>query len=91
MLDQSLTFPSSELKTREGGSQRTSSSTSGFRGPDTGGLSPGNPHLGWFSVGVRRLEEARATGHACRDACSGLLTQTSLRSSGGAGNFRIVH
>ena len=41
-------------------------------------------HLGWFSVGERRLEKARATGLTCRDACSGLLTRLRLRSPGGA-------
>ena len=35
--------------------------------------------------GVRRLEEARATGLACRDPYSRLLTRLSLRSSGRAG------
>ena len=42
--------------------------------PDAGAQGPGarpkalscrHPHLGWFSVGVRRLEEARATGLQC--------------------------
>ena len=56
-------------------------------GPGAGpeALSWRNPHLGWFSVGVRRLEEARATGLACRDAYSRLLTPSSLRSPGGPG------
>ena len=62
--------------------------------PDSGTQGPGArpkalscilPHLSWFSVGVRRLEEARATGLACRGAHSRLLTQSSLRSSGGRG------
>ena len=62
--------------------------------PDSGPQGPGagpeafscrHPHLGWFSVGVRRLEEARATGLACRDAYSRLLTRSSLRSPGGPG------
>ena len=48
-------------------------------------LSCRHPHLGWFSVGVRRLEEARATGLACRGAYSRLLTQSSFRSPGGPG------
>ena len=60
--------------------------------PDSGAQGPGarpkapscrHPGLGWFSVGVRRLEEARATGLACRGAHSHLLTRSSLRSPGG--------
>ena len=59
----------------------------GPRGPEPGQrpLSCRHPHLGWFSVGVRRLEEARATGLACRGAHSHLLTRSSLRSPGGPG------
>ena len=66
--------------------------------PDSGAQGPGarpkalscrHPNLGWFSVGVRRLEEARATGLACRDAYSRLLTRSSLRSPGGLG-FRSI-
>ena len=62
--------------------------------PDSGAQGPGarpkalsckHPHPGWFSVGVRRLEEARATGLACRGAHSRLLTRSSLRSPGGPG------
>ena len=62
--------------------------------PDSGAQGPGarpkalscrHPHLGWGSVGVRRLEEARATGLACRGAHSRLLTRSSLRSPGGPG------
>ena len=62
--------------------------------PDSGAQGPGarpkalscrHPHLGWFSVGVRRLEEARATGLACHGAHSRLLTRSSLRSPGGPG------
>ena len=62
--------------------------------PDSGAQGPGarpkalacrHPDLGWFSVGVRRLEEAGATGLACRDAHSRLLTRSSLRSPGGPG------
>ena len=58
--------------------------------PDSGAQGPGarpkalscrHPHLGWFSVGVRRLEEARATGLACRGAHSHLLTRSSLHPS----------
>ena len=85
MFEQKLIFLSFWRMIRAGGSLRTSSSTSGFRGPGPGGLCPGTPHLSWFSVGVRRLEEARATGIACRDACSCLLTLSSLRSPGGPG------
>ena len=83
MCDRDLTFLSFGRMIRGGGSHRTSSSTSGFRGPGAGGVCPGNPHLGWFSVGVRRLEEECATGLACRDVCSRLLTRSSLRSPGG--------
>ena len=62
--------------------------------PDSGAQGPGarskalscrHPHLDWFSVGVRRLEEADTTGLACRDTCSRLLTRWSLRSPGGPG------
>ena len=62
--------------------------------PDSGAQGPGarpkalscrHPHLGWFSVGGRRLEEARATGLACPGAHSRLLTRLSLRSPGGPG------
>ena len=61
---------------------------------DSGALGPGarpkalscrQPHLGLFSVSVRRFEERRATGHACRGAHSRLLTRSSLRSPGGPG------
>ena len=48
-------------------------------------LSCRHPDLGWFSVGVRQLEEALATGLACRGAHSRLLTRSSLRSLGGPG------
>ena len=60
---------------------------SGAQGPGARpkALSCRQPHLGWFLVGVRRLEEARATGLACRDAYSRLLTLWSLRSPGGPG------
>ena len=60
---------------------------SGAQGPAARpkALSCRHPHLGWFSVGVRRLEEARATGLACRGAHSRLLTWSSLRSPGGRG------
>ena len=63
--------------------------------PDSGAQGPGarpealscqHPHLGWFSVGMTRLEEARATGFACRGAYSRLLTRLSLRSPGGPGD-----
>ena len=63
--------------------------------PDSGAQGPGarskalscrHPHLGWFSVGVRRLEQARATGLACRGAYSRLVTRSSLRSPGGTGD-----
>ena len=62
--------------------------------PDSGAQGPGakpkalscrHPDLGWFSVGVTRLEEARAMGLACRGAYSRLLTRLSLRSLGGPG------
>ena len=42
-------------------------------------------HLGLFSVGVGRLEEARATALTCRDTYSRLLTRLSSRSPGGPG------
>ena len=42
-----------------------------------------NPNPGWFSVGVRQLAEARATGLPCRDGYSHLLTRLSLRSPRG--------
>ena len=60
---------------------------SGAQGPGARpkALSCRHPHLGWFSVGVRRLEEARATGLACRGAHSRLLTRSTLRSPGGPG------
>ena len=60
---------------------------SGAQGPGARptALSCRHPNLGWFSVGVRRLEEARATGLACRGAHSRLLTRSSLRSPGGRG------
>ena len=48
-------------------------------------LSCRHPHLGWFSVGVRQLEEARATVLACRGAHSHLLTRSSLPSPGEPG------
>ena len=89
MFDQSLTFLSFGRMIRGGGSHPTSPSTSGFTGPGARSQAKGPvlqaPHLGWCSVGVRRLEEARATGLACRDACSRLLTRLSLHSSGGRG------
>ena len=62
--------------------------------PDSGAQGPGAKpkalscrrlHLGWFSVGVRRLAEARAKGLAYRGAHSRLLTRLSLRSPGGPG------
>ena len=62
--------------------------------PDSGAQGPGDrqkalscrhPRLDWFSVGMRRLEEARATGLACRGAHSGLLTRSGLRSARGRG------
>ena len=62
--------------------------------PDSGAQGPGarpnalscrHPHLGWFSVGVRRLEEAPATGLACRGEHSRLLIWSGLRSRGGPG------
>ena len=62
--------------------------------PDSGTQGPGarpealscrHPHLGWFSVGVRRLEEARATGFTCHGAYSRLLTWSCLRSPRGPG------
>ena len=62
--------------------------------PDSGARGPGarrkalpcrHPHLGWFSVGLRRLEEARATRLACRDSYSRLLTRSSFRLPGGPG------
>ena len=62
--------------------------------PNAGAQGPGarpkalscrHPHLGWFSVGVRRVEQARATELACRGAHSRLLTWLSLRSPGGPG------
>ena len=52
--------------------------------PDSGAQGPGArpkalscrlPNLGWFSVGVRRLEEARTTGLTCRDTYPRLLTR----------------
>ena len=89
MFDRSLTFLSSGRMTLRGGSHRTSSSTYGFWGPGAGSqakaLSCRHPHVGWFSVGVRRLEEARATRLACRGAHSRLLTRSNLRSPGGLG------
>ena len=48
-------------------------------------LSYRHPHVGWSSVGARQLEEAGATGLACRGAHSRLLTLSSLRSPGGPG------
>ena len=84
MCDGSLTFLSFGGMIRIG-SRHTFSSTSGFRSSGAGGLRSGNPHLGWFSIGVRRHEEARATGLACRDACSHRLTRSRLRSPGGPG------
>ena len=64
---------------------------SGAQGPGARpkALSCRHPHLGWFSVGVRRLEEARATGLTCRGTHSHLLTPSSLRSPGGRG-FEVV-
>ena len=62
--------------------------------PDSGAQGPGarqkalfcrHPQLGWFSVGVRRLKEARTTGLACRGAHSRLLTPSRLRSPGRPG------
>ena len=60
---------------------------SGAQGPGARpkALSCRHPQLGWFSVGVRRLEEASATGLACHGAHSRLLTLSSLRSPGGPG------
>ena len=70
MFNRGLTSLSFGRMIRGGGSHRISSSTSGFRGLGARGrarcLVLRHPHLGWFSVGVRRLEEARATGLACR-------------------------
>ena len=48
-----------------------------------------HPHLGSFSVGVTRLEEAGATGLACHGAHSCLLTRSRLRSPGGPG-YEVV-
>ena len=58
---------------------------SGAQGPGAGSeaLSCRHPRLGWFSVRVRGLEEARATGLPCPDAYPRLLTRSSLRSPGG--------
>ena len=58
---------------------RKASSTRKIK-PQTSNL---KPHLGWFSVGVKQFEEARATGLACHGAYSRLLTRWSLRSPGG--------
>ena len=60
---------------------------SGFQGPGArpNALSCRRPHLGWFSVAVRRLEGAHATGLACCDAYSRPLTRSSLRSPRGPG------
>ena len=59
---------------------------SGAQGPEawTETVSCRHSHLGLFSVGVRRVEEAGATGLACGDTYSHLLTQSGLRFSGGA-------
>ena len=75
-----------------GASPRQSSPTYLLR--DSGAQGPGaepmavpcwHPHQGWFLVGVRRQERARATGLACGDAYSRLLTRSRLRSPGGSG------
>ena len=60
---------------------------SGAQGPGARpkALSCGHSHLGWLSVGVGQLEKARATGLACRDRYSRLLTWSSLCSPGGPG------
>ena len=75
--------------TRGVGSHRPWASTPGLQGPGARGGVRGlvlqAPHLGWFSVGLRRLEEARARGFACCVACSRLLTRSILRSLGGPG------
>ena len=87
MFDRSLTLLSFGRMIRGGGSHRTSSSTYGFWGPGAGSQAIGPvlqaPPPALVSVGVRRLEEARATGLACRGAHSRLLTRSSLRSPGG--------
>ena len=89
MFDRSLTFVSFGRTIGGAGSHRTFSSTSGFWSPGSRArpkaLSYRQADLGSVSVGVRRLEEARATGLACRDACSPLLARLSLRSPGGHG------
>ena len=53
------------------------------RGARPKALSCRHPHLGWFSVGVRKIEETGATGLACRGAHSRRLTRSGLRSPGG--------
>ena len=64
----------------------------GAQGPGGGAeaLSCRQPYLGWVSVGVRRLEEARGTGLACRDVYCRLLTRWSSRSPVGPGGFKVV-
>ena len=57
---------------------------------DSGAQGPGacvlaTPKLRWLSLSLRLLQEAGATGLACRDACSRLLTRSSVRTSGGLG------
>ena len=89
MFDRSITLLSIGRMIRGGGSHRTSSSTSRIwgQGARSQPISPvlQAPRLGWYSVGVRRLEEALATGLACRGAHSRLLTRSSLPSPGGQG------
>ena len=60
----------------------------GIPGPRRGGRAVSwQPPPVLVSVGMRQLEEARAMGLACRDACSRLLTPSSLRSPGSVGRF----
>ena len=89
MFDQGLTFLSFWRTIHGAGSLSIPSSTSGSWGPGARGRARGlvlqNHKLGWSSVGLRELEEARATGLACGDVYLRLLTRLSLCSPGGWG------
>ena len=89
MFHRGLTFLSFGRMIRGVGSPRTFPSTPGFRGPGARGQAKEfvlqDPNLGRFSVGLRRVEEARTTALACHDACSHILTSSDLRSPAGLG------